>query len=138
MKLTGRKAYVLGNKSKQVEIINEPVLSSKDKFIVLTLQDGRFVAYNVVDLELLEETTEEWQPDWSKIKYDHLRMDTDGSWWSFERDDDLRFDSDGDWFATNCDNNHEDYITYKHPNPKEQFIRDRNNEPNQRNKLAAS
>ena len=51
MKLTNRKALTVNNK--ECTIITEPVLSSKDKYMVLTVQDDRFVPQNVADLTLI-------------------------------------------------------------------------------------
>lgn len=128
MKLTGRKATFCTH---EVTIITEPVLDRSDKFVVLTLNsDGRFVKHYVVDLVLVEgieladanDERSEWQPDWSKIKYDHLRMDLDGAWFSFNSDKLCFSEVTFDWRFTREEKgrgfNREYSITYKHPNPE--------------------
>lgn len=145
MKLTGRKATHV-DYNVNVEIITEPELcQSKSKHFVCCLvlnedSTNELRSYNVENLKLLPEeiTTEhtdrinnlvdkfygvgikEWLPDWSKIKFDHLRMDGDNMWYSHEVPD-LEFDyfqsmwrgASKDIYNTNC----ESHITYKHPDP---------------------
>jgi hypothetical protein len=67
---------------------------------------------------------EEWQPDWSKIKYDYLAMDNNGEWNSFETNKIHFSDRLLTWmFDVGC---HKEYkqelhIDYKHPAPSKSF-----------------
>lgn len=130
MKLTGRKALYEG--TEEVTFISE-LYFDKGSFFIACIDKNLHLSYDFIysftlidEIELVKandttNTSEEWYPDWSKIKYDHLRMDLDGHWWSFNTDNlyfsevtfDWRFNRDEKGF----DCNKEDSITYKHPDP---------------------
>jgi hypothetical protein len=93
------------------------------KFLIETRKHGEIMFNNVLKLCLngVESFKEEWQPDWSNIKYDHLRMDGNGGWNSFNVDtihyDDEEWMFNGYELENGDDFNKESHITYKHPNP---------------------
>jgi hypothetical protein len=118
MELKGSKANHLGD---DVIIISD-VMNRFGQFVVIVMdKHGKLSEVNITDI-IVDSSVyqEEWIPDWSKIKYDNLRMDDNGNWNSYQSEN-VYYHHHGEWLIKKDDEcdffNAESHIEYKHPNP---------------------